>query len=438
MSGDLVGAGLLRFRSLILCLSALLALLAGVRLVSAQGGTVAEVSGRARQVAEDVSRVRGLPFRQPQCRRIVGRQEMIKAVRRWVGAQYPPPAIRQEGEMLALLGMIDHPRRYESGVYEQLAKTTSGFYDPASGCLYLAGWLEPEEQLEAMIHETTHALQDQHFDLEGLLARRPGRSDELLAASAVVEGDATAVTLALTSDLGVAGLGRGGWSVSVLRALGRPESARETRLTAYLRETAAFTYGSGLAYIETVYGRGGWRAVNAALADPPRNTAKILHPERAPSRAEANLLSIASLSSLPARCRELSRERLGEHQLRQALSRWIPGGEAAAAARGWRADQAVLVGGCAGRASERALLLVTAWESEASALRYRTAVFRAMGERFGRAGRGEPAVFRAGPRDRCAAVAAAGAEVATTVGLPCASAAAVTRSLLRATGPSRR
>ena len=50
-------------------------------------------------------------------------------------------------------------------------------------------------QTTIAVHELTHALQDQYFDLQKFVDAKTENSDLLLAHSALVEGDATAVMI---------------------------------------------------------------------------------------------------------------------------------------------------------------------------------------------------------------------------------------------------
>ena len=43
-----------------------------------------------------------------------------------------------------------------------------------------------------------------------------------------------------------------------------------------------FPYLDGLYFTQRMWGRGGWDAVDAVWADPPRSTEQVMHPERYP------------------------------------------------------------------------------------------------------------------------------------------------------------
>ena len=83
-----------------------------------------------------------------------------------------------------------------------LEAQTGGYYDPQRDTFYVADWMDPAEQSDAIIHELTHALQDQHFRLDDFTQRIRGNTDAMLARSALVEGEAVWVGLAYASGAG--------------------------------------------------------------------------------------------------------------------------------------------------------------------------------------------------------------------------------------------
>ena len=71
--------------------------------------------------------------------------------------------------------------------------TTTGFYDPDTKKLSVRGDdLTDTDVKLTIVHELTHALQDQHFDLNRL-DREVRDSGQSFAEDALIEGDATTV-----------------------------------------------------------------------------------------------------------------------------------------------------------------------------------------------------------------------------------------------------
>lgn len=412
------------------CAAAVAAAVALQRIGSAETGEGAELLAMARQVADEVSRVRGLRFVRPLCHRLASRQEMMALVRTRVGAQYSADELRREGQLLQLLGAIDDAERYEPGVYALVEQGISGTYDPDGDCLVLPRWLPWDEQVDALYHETAHALQDQHFDLARLLARRPGASDRLSAASAVAEGDATAVTMIATAPEGLGGMASAAWARELRASLLAPGPGGA--LGGHVRRSMAFAYADGLELVRGAYRASGWPGVDALLRDPPASTEAVLHPDRAGTHDE---LRLARPAALPAACVVAFEDTLGEALLRDVLARRLPRAEAAAAVAGWGGDRALVLDSCPGPAAS-SLIVATRWDRErpaaaSGAERFERGLVRALELRHGRrAARSQAGAALDLGRGRCALVARRDRDVVYLEGVACEGAAAVAGEVL--------
>jgi hypothetical protein len=429
-----------RLRALVVVACVAAAAVTVQRRGAAQPGEGGEIVATARQVAREVSRARGLRFKRPLCHRLANRREMMALVKTRVRAQYSPDDLRREGQLLALLGVLDDAAGYEAGVYRMVEGSISGTYDPAGDCLYLPRWLGPEEQVDALYHETAHALQDQHFDLSRVLARWPGDSDRLAAASAVAEGDATAVTMIATSPEGASGMASGAWARALRSALLEPAPGLAGgALGAHVRRSLAFAYADGLELVRGAHARSGWRGVDALLREPPATTEAVLHPERA---GESEVVPLARPAALPESCVAAHEDTVGEALLRDVLARRLPDAEAAAAVAGWGGDRALVLDSCP-RPGQASLVLATRWDAAGpgqapAAGRFERGLVRALGVRHGRS----PAAGAAGAtfdlgRGRCALVARRGDAVIYLEGVACAVAEAVTVEVLSGLGDRR-
>lgn len=155
-----------------------------------------------------------------------------------------------------------------------------------------------EEQIEAdptadrkavwessVVHEITHALQDQRYNLEEFYDSENFEfygTDSLLAREAIVEGEADY----MQSDYFVN-------HVRGIRLEGIHEQAQdglwemvtdpsrgETELPLFLEKIYMFPYSGGARFIISLLERGGWTMVDEAYADPPETTQQILYPEK--------------------------------------------------------------------------------------------------------------------------------------------------------------
>jgi hypothetical protein len=144
---------------------------------------------------------------------------------------------------------------------------SSGIYLPDERRLYVRG-SELTPRLRAVIvHELTHAWQDQRFNLN---RRRFRSSDAWQAWKALVEGDATFVDALYTAQEARS-------SDPVLAA---PETSDASIvLSSYDQTTLAsqvFPYTAGQIYVKRLRESGGNRALNAALQNPPVRISEVL------------------------------------------------------------------------------------------------------------------------------------------------------------------
>jgi hypothetical protein len=118
-----------------------------------------------------------------------------------------------------------------------------------------------------------HALQDQNFDLGKVPVPTQTNDDRYAAASALLLGDSSIIKLrhmmydiaAPTDDLRTSPT-----------ALSREDFAA---VTPFIREYFLFPYTAGQTFCEALHEKGKWKAINAAIQNPPASTAEILHPE---------------------------------------------------------------------------------------------------------------------------------------------------------------
>jgi hypothetical protein len=190
---------------------------------------------------------------------------------------YPTSEAASDSELLSSLGAVPEGSDLKELTATALGEQVAGFYDTDTKQIVVSGdpeaGLDPLQEL-TLAHELEHALADQVLGLPVEDDFPPdGAEDSALAATALVEGDAT-LTMALYSFAGAA--------IAPAAFLGTElgGSAGLSQLPYYLQRGMIFPYAEGLGFVCGLYGEGGWAAVNEAYAEPPTTTAQILFPER--------------------------------------------------------------------------------------------------------------------------------------------------------------
>jgi len=138
-----------------------------------------------------------------------------------------------------------------------------GFYDVLWHRLVVKGVEITPAVRRVLVHELTHAWQDQHVGL-GL---RPESSDQAMAELSLVEGDAARVERR--------------W-VATLSAEDRAQasSPNDTNLDGVIPFGPAFPYVVGQVFVSRLVLAGGLSRLDGAFASPPMSTAQVLEPER--------------------------------------------------------------------------------------------------------------------------------------------------------------
>jgi hypothetical protein len=267
----------------------------------------ADLARRLPELSGVVEEYRGLRFEHPVAMNTVTRGELGEqlAARLEIGNRSAFGDIERLEIGLAAFGLIPRSMNLRDNYPQAIAAGLAGVYDWHDKALFLVtgpetlfgdaysqrhGAVVAARIREGLlIHELTHAAQDQHFDM-ARLAAGGAWSDAVMAHLALVEGDATLVMLA--DMLGVPPGEIPQASLFLRHMLDHPEqfsamapgvpgAAEPADEPAWFRETTEFSYLQGASFCVAVLERGGQRLLDYAFsADPPRSTEQILHPDK--------------------------------------------------------------------------------------------------------------------------------------------------------------
>ncbi|HVE71006.1 MAG TPA: hypothetical protein VNI54_06525 [Thermoanaerobaculia bacterium] len=220
------------------------------------------------------------------------------------------------------------------------------FYDPHSHTYYsikqlpklpaAAAQLADPKLLEetVMVHELTHALQDQLFALSKKEQSLMRDTDANVAYHAVLEGEAVLVMVAhmlAKNGVDLDEVIKDDAMLGMITSSVQADQMLDPSTPKYFAEMLKFPYLDGLKFVITAYRRGGWAELDRIHANPPRSTREILHPEDYYAR-KSGAAARAFDSSKPKGA--LTAEHLGEFHWR-----YLVGAEAS---QGWRDDRAVV------------------------------------------------------------------------------------------------
>ena len=304
-----------------------------------------------------VSEARGLSANHPVPGATLARDALIDKVKEHVAREVPPEAIRQEGLVLQLLGLVPQKFDYEAETFKLLEAQLAGYYEPSDGTMYLASDLDDDNADATLAHELVHALQDQHFDLKPHSKYVPGQSDKQAAFSALAEGDATSAM----ADVLVARTAKGKNALDlpeeifVEQVLASVSSGAAAKAPHVMRTSLVAPYIYGTLFVHALRRKGGWAAVDQAWRNLPTTTEQILHVEKwriheAP--LDVNTPGFTALGATAGATTGVSAgdgwkvsddDSFGELGLRVAFEEWMGADDAKEAAGGWGGDRALLV-----------------------------------------------------------------------------------------------
>jgi PGF-CTERM protein len=162
----------------------------------------------------------------------------------------------------------------DTNVQERLSATYGssvvGFYSPSDDEIKIVTDSPDQPTIDngTLIHELTHALQDQQGNL-GAVRRHGGTQDADLAVDGVVEGEANYIETLYARRCG------GAWDCVATPPAAGGGSGGDRNLGLLL--TILQPYSDGPVYVADLRERGGWAAVDAAFDDPPASTEQVIH-----------------------------------------------------------------------------------------------------------------------------------------------------------------
>jgi len=321
-----------------------------------------------------VERLRGLTFDHPVTQRTITRAELPKVLRAQMekSLPYSPDdyALILRALQLVDAGSSDLVRTMLDLYQSQVL----AFYDPMTHTYFAldqmpsaaGGLLDNEMMRESVvIHELTHALQDQRFRAGARDLALQKDTDGSLALHALMEGEATFVMLDYVLDRAGQKMSDVMGSPEALELLTSSMNAGDASIDPgtpkYFAESLKFPYAEGLKLVIEGYRRGGWKMIDSMDENPPRSTREVLHPAEYFTRLAESAASPPAFddeSSLPG---ALTVEHLGEFHWRFLVGK---------AGAGWVDDRVTVTQDLH---CDTTVLVDTQWQDVAHARAFRDA-----------------------------------------------------------------
>ena len=364
-----------------------------------QGQTTEAVIRYKRGFEKILPELRKIPFLNEVKRDVTKRENLKAIILKELEEDMTPEEFRANEMAMKAFGLLPRDFNLKETLAQVYSEEVAAFYDPKTKTMHLIeepkkaepkkapGFLErlfgkkaefdKDENKTVIAHELTHALADQHYDLEAMDKAVKKDDDRSLALSALIEGEATLTMLGASMDdwdgtevikMPAASLD---WTFSLMSSfmpmMGGGKTLRQS--PPIISESMLFPYMKGVVFCAKLTNDGGWKAIDDAYRNIPQSTEQVLHPEKFRTNPDRPMtIDLGSLKPAEG-WKELGRNVLGEMQLAVLLRKH--GGKSAAA--GWDGDRYAVFEGPKDRLG---LVWLTTWDSEDDAREFTTAIVR--------------------------------------------------------------
>jgi hypothetical protein len=330
--------------------------------------------------------LRKIPFKHEVKRDVTKREDMKAMILKEIDEDMTPAEFRTNELAMKAFGLLPHDFNLKETLAQVYAEEVAAFYDPKTKTMHLIEEPKPKEKKAptfferlfgkddsfnkennktVIAHELTHALADQHYDLDAMQKVSKHDDDRSLALDALIEGEAT---------MAMFGAGMEDWDGTAITSapadrmeftfnllapflpfLGGGKTLRNA--PPIIGESMTFPYFKGMVFCTKLANAGGWGAIDEAYRDPPLSTEQILHPDKYKLKPDYPMAIDLGTLRPGEGWTEVGRNVLGEMQMAIMLKKY--GGTGAAA--GWDGDKYAIF---EGPKTKLGLVWLSTWDSE--------------------------------------------------------------------------
>jgi hypothetical protein len=354
-----------------------------------QSGSI-DIVERTRELMPVAEELRGLSFITDLPVDLVTQEEMSRIIARELREQISEEDDRAFSAMYTMLGLMPQGSSMLGDYRTMAEEQVAGLYDPEAKRFYVVD-IDLGSVLAAMfgglgalgsfmegfltsfdfdmtdtiiVHELTHALDDQHFDIRGKMDEllESDSDDSQLAYQSLLEGNATRTMNEYTYGR----LGMDETMIDTYSELSVSLAEGMLEYSPFLERIMIVPYFQGEAFVNYILDTGGQEALDSAFLDPPVSMEQILHPERySPSRDVPSSATKPDLSEVLPDWHLEATDTLGELIIGVMFETKTGNKELGArVADGWDYD---VVTTWRAPSGDLALAWVTVWDSDADA-----------------------------------------------------------------------
>jgi hypothetical protein len=265
--------------------SFVLAILAPVLLYcysSRHAATTDPVFNRINGIVKTLAEITGLNEKHEVPYGRMSQSQLRKFLAHRIKQTLKPKEIYADELTLKLFGLVPVDFDLRKSTVDLLTEQAAAFYDYQEKKLFLLDVASFSSEETTLAHELTHALADQHFNLEKYVDNDEGNDDENLAHTAVVEGEASWVMLAYQRrQQGQDGPPSGAQLDTIVKSADSSSEEYPVLQSSplYIQQSLLFPYTEGTVFFNALYQKLGKKAFQVVFTDPPLDSAQIYHPD---------------------------------------------------------------------------------------------------------------------------------------------------------------
>ena len=305
-----------------------------------KAGTDADFIAAANEVLGQMSQITGLKLLTPLKKSLRSREEIRAYVIKQMNEEKNPAERYADERSAEAFGLLPKGFDLDTFMVNVLTEQVEGLYDPKAHEFYIADWSPLADQRMVMAHELTHALEDQHFQIEAWVRAARPNEDAELARDAVLEGSAMAAMV----DYLMLGTGRSLKDLPdfdpgmLIGDLGSTPTLQDA--PPFLKDALIFPYISGLNFSAAVMRNTGWNALSGVFQKPPVSTQQILHPALYRSgKTPANVVLPRLEKLLGDNWSKLDENIMGEFGWKEVFKQFLDADRAKTLAAAWDGDR---------------------------------------------------------------------------------------------------
>jgi hypothetical protein len=298
-----------------------------------------EFLAMADEVLQEMSAITGWELKTPLKKSIRSRQEIHAYVLREMDDEKDAKERYASKRSAEAFGLIPKGFDLDGFMVDLLTEQIAGLYDPKAHEFYIADWIDPEDQRTVMSHELTHALEDQHFQIEAWVKAARPNDDAEMARESVLEGSATAAMLEyMLKEKGLKLRDLPDIDPSIFVG-DLAETPMLKKAPSFIKDSLMFPYFGGLTFSLAVLKNDGWKGFASVFARPPASTQQIMHPDLYRTGKSLMPIKLNLPDGLPGSDWTLLEENsMGEFGWKEVLKQFLDADRAGKLAAAWEGD----------------------------------------------------------------------------------------------------